>query len=799
MWGDDGIVHAPARGGRRAAARRAADRPRRDRRAGRWRRCRSTSLFSARFRECAARALLLPRRRPDQRTPLWQQRQRAADLLAVAAKYPTFPILLETSRECLQDVFDVPALARGARPSCAAARVRVVSVDTPKASPFAQSLLFNWIAAYMYEGDAPLAERRAAALALDRDLLRELLGAEELRELLDAERAGRPRARAAVPHRRPPGPDRPTSCTTCCASVGDLTCAERRPALRGRRRGRVWSASSLAERRAIEVRDRRRGAVHRRRGRGPLPRRARLLAAARPAGGLHRSGRRARSRSSSAATPAPTGRSSADDVGPALRRRRSSACVGALRALEADGPAGARRVPARWRSSREWCDVDVLRQLRRRSLAALRREVEPVEPGGARPVPARRGTASRGERRGLDALVEALGVLQGAALVACTLETDVLPLRVRGYRPADLDELCTSGELVWLGAGASAPATAGCGCTSADQVPLLAAGIEPRRDAPRARCTTPCACSSPERGACFWSQLRAAAPGATDAELLAALWDLVWAGEVTNDSLAPLRAVLGGAAPGAASSRGGQRPLGRPRPGRLTRLGPPPARAVGRWWRRCSSPAPPPTEAAHAAALQLLERHGVLTREAVLAEGVAAGSPPCTACSRCWRSAARCGAATSSAGLGRRAVRLPGAVDRLRSCARARRRAASRYRRRRSCSPPPIRPSRTAPRCPGPSRPAVRRAAPARWSCCRSAEPLVWFDRRAHHLVTFPAALDGRRWVDALGRLVKDGRCAHRDPQDRRRARARRRRRRPAEAARFRRRLQRARCCAARE
>ncbi|CAB4797871.1 unannotated protein [freshwater metagenome] len=144
----------------------------------------TTSLFAARFRECAGRALLLPRRRPDQRTPLWQQRRRAADLLAVAAKYPTFPILLETSRECLQDVFDVPAL-REVLGQLRSRALRVVSVDTPRASPFSQSLLFNWIAAYMYEGDAPLAERRAAALSLDRDLLRELLGAEELRELLD--------------------------------------------------------------------------------------------------------------------------------------------------------------------------------------------------------------------------------------------------------------------------------------------------------------------------------------------------------------------------------------------------------------------------------------------------------------------------------------------------------------------------------------------------------------------------------------------------------------------------------------
>src|SRR5690606_25184291 len=146
----------------------------------------ATSVFAARFREAAARALLLPRRRPDRRTPLWQQRQKAADLLAVAAQHPSFPILLETTRECCNDVFDLPAL-RGLLRDLRSRKIRVISVETPQASPMAQSLLFGWIGVYMYEGDAPLAERRAAALALDRDLLRELLGAEELRELLDPE------------------------------------------------------------------------------------------------------------------------------------------------------------------------------------------------------------------------------------------------------------------------------------------------------------------------------------------------------------------------------------------------------------------------------------------------------------------------------------------------------------------------------------------------------------------------------------------------------------------------------------
>ena len=180
-----------------------------------------TSLFSARFRECAARALLLPRRRPDSRTPLWQQRQRAADLLAVAAKYPSFPILLETSRECLQDVFDVPAL-REVLGQLRSRQVRMVSVDTAKASPFAQSLLFNWIAAYMYEGDAPLAERRGrGAGPRSRPAARPARRRGAARAARPG-RARRPGAGAAVPRPTAGGPPAPTSCTTCCA--GSATC-----------------------------------------------------------------------------------------------------------------------------------------------------------------------------------------------------------------------------------------------------------------------------------------------------------------------------------------------------------------------------------------------------------------------------------------------------------------------------------------------------------------------------------------------------------------------------------------------
>ncbi|NNE11284.1 MAG: DEAD/DEAH box helicase, partial [Ilumatobacter sp.] len=209
-----------------------------------------TSLFSARFRECAGRALLLPRRRPDRRTPLWQQRQKAADLLAVASKYPTFPILLETSRECLQDVFDVPAL-REVLGQLQSRQLRLVQVDTKSSSPMASSLLFNWIAQYMYEGDAPLAERRAAALALDRDLLRELLGAEELRELLD------PGVLADVELELQCLADGRRARTAdelhdVLRKVGDLTSAEVDLRVEGDD-GAGWLAQLVEERRAIQI------------------------------------------------------------------------------------------------------------------------------------------------------------------------------------------------------------------------------------------------------------------------------------------------------------------------------------------------------------------------------------------------------------------------------------------------------------------------------------------------------------------------------------------------------------------
>ena len=717
-----------------------------------------TALFSARFRECAGRALLLPRRRPDRRTPLWQQRQRAADLLAVAAKYPTFPILLETSRECLQDVFDVPAL-REVLGLLRSRAIRVVTVDTGKASPMASSLLFNWIAAYMYEGDAPLAERRAAALALDRDLLRDLLGAEELRELLDPEVLAdiELELQCIADGRRARSAD---ELHDVFRKVGDLTADEVElrcdgPGGAGAGEDRGWLGVLLDERRVIEI------------ALGGETRYAAAEDAARY--------RDAFGCSLPLGLPMaftdPVARPLEEIVGRYARThgpflaaevaKRFGApperIAGALAALEGEE----RLVVGEFRPegvSREYCDVDVLRQLRRRSLAALRKEVEPVEQEAfARFLAAWHGLPAG--RRGLDALVETLGVLSGTALVASTIETDVLPVRVAGFRPSMLDELCTAGEVVWIGAGALGARDGRIRLCFADQLPLLAPGWEEREPA-EGGLQHAIRTLLAEQGASFWGQIRGAAPGAQDQELLAALWDLVWAGEVTNDSLAPLRSVIGGAKVKATST--GRAPYGksRPRPGRLTRIGPPAGQ--GRWSLVAPLlvPAPTPTEAAHAQAMQLVERYGIVTREAVMAEGLVGGFSAVYGVLKVLEERGQVRRGYFVDGLGAAQFAVPGAVDRLRSA--------------RDTPDPLLHPGDVPdPIVLASTDPAQPYGASLAWPdtsgrparnasslvVLRAGRPLGWFDRRGHHLVTFPDTLVDPSWAEALVTLVKTDRA----------------------------------------
>ncbi|MGB6057137.1 MAG: DEAD/DEAH box helicase, partial [Microthrixaceae bacterium] len=610
----------------------------------------STATFAAHFREAAARALLLPRRRPDQRTPLWQQRQRAADLLGVAAKYPSFPILLETTRECCNDVFDLPAL-RQVLGEVRSRRIRVVEVETATASPFARSLLFGWIAVFMYEGDAPLAERRAAALSLDRELLRDLLGADELRSLLDPEvvELVELELQRLVPERRARDLDEVHDLLRILGpmSLGEIAervSAEHAAAVVG------WLDTLIESRRAIVVSI----AGHAR------------FAAAEDAGRLR----------DALGVAVPLGL-------PAVFTEPVEGALGQLieRFARTHGPFTLAQVSKRFGVSTEmaglvlaalvdaskvsagefrpggreseFCDSDVLRRLRRRSLAALRKEVEPVSAAALTRFMTRwQGIGSKS--RGIDALVEVLSRLQGAAIAASALENDVLGVRMGDYDPAELDMLCSSGELLWVGAGAvgsrdgrirlvfreQLAAVLG-RSRSSDGTDLGGPELDgpqldgpqldgPQLDGPHHRAIRE---HLRARGASFWADIVASLAAASlpydEPTVLAALWDLVWAGEVTNDSIAPLRAWISGSGArrggrGGATGRSGSSRPGR-RPVRLSRMGPP--AGAGRWsllepllHNQLS-----PTELAAQRAIQFLERYGVLTREMALAEGVEGG------------------------------------------------------------------------------------------------------------------------------------------------------------------------------
>ncbi|HEU4526594.1 MAG TPA: DEAD/DEAH box helicase [Actinomycetota bacterium] len=696
------------------------------------RRLPSTALFTSVFRQAAARALLLPRRRPGQRTPLWQQRQRGADLLQVALAYPQFPILLEATRECLRDVFDLPGL-KEVLGDLQARRVRMVAVDTDRASPFAQSLLFNWIAVYMYEADAPVAERRAAALSLDRDLLRELLGAEDLRELIDPAALAdlELELQALAEERRARNAD---DLHDLLRRLGDLTAEE--AAARSAEDPSEWIDRLVDEHRAIRVRiagEERIAAIEDagrlRDGLGvAIPQgvpAAFAETAAEPLEGLV--WRHARTHGPFHAADV------AGRLGVPLDR-----AAGALETLEAAGKV----VRGEFRPGgveREWCEVDVLRSLRRRSLAALRREVEPVTaPTLARFLVEWQGLAR--PRTGPDALADAVGQLQGAAIPASILETDVLPSRVQGYRPADLDALCASGDVVWVGAGGIGADDGRVALYFRGALRALAPGPadEPAdgeiHRAVRERLAA--------RGASFWPDLLLASGVADEREVLSALWDLVWGGEVTNDTLAPLRAVLG---------RRPRAPRGRPRPGRVRRVGPP--AAAGRWSLVAPllEPVTSGTEAAHARAMQLLDRHGVLTREAVLAEGAPGGFAGVYAVLRALEESGKVRRGYFVDGLGAAQFALPGAVDRLRDL----REPAAGREPVALAAADPAQPYGAALSWPAnEGRPS--RAAGA-YVVLADGEPVVFLERGARTLTTFAGAEDVA-WPDALAALVKDGR-----------------------------------------
>ncbi|WP_269210887.1 helicase-related protein, partial [Mycobacterium simiae] len=504
-----------------------------------------SALFASRFRECAARALLLPRRHPGRRSPLWHQRQRAAQLLDVARKYPDFPIVLETVRECLQDVYDVPALV-DLMTGIANRRVRVLEAETAKPSPFAASLLFGYVGAFMYEGDSPLAERRAAALSLDSSLLAELLGRVELRELLDpdvvsttgrqlqhlsADRAARD-AEAVADLLRLLGPLTEDEIAERAATADGTDIGGWLEGLRAARRALTVSFAGRTWWVAIEDIGRLRDGVG-----APVPPGVPATfteQVADPLGELL--GRYARTR-----TPFTTAEAAARfglglrvtaDV---LARLAGSAGPGArlvrgdFVAVEPAGVSGGV-------GGEQWCDADVLRILRRRSLAALRAQVEPVSTAAyGRFLPAwhHLGSAS-----GLDGLLSVIDQLAGARIPASALEPLVLAPRVRDYSPAMLDELLAAGEVTWSGAGSISGSDGWIALHASDSAPLTRTAPDEIdfTDAHRAILDTLAG-----GGAYFFRQL---APGLSESTLKDALWQLIWAGWITGDTFAPVRALL---------------------------------------------------------------------------------------------------------------------------------------------------------------------------------------------------------------------------------------------------------------
>ncbi|HUP62884.1 MAG TPA: crosslink repair DNA glycosylase YcaQ family protein [Thermoanaerobaculia bacterium] len=603
----------------------------------------ASSMFAAKFREAAARALLLPRRRVQGRTPLWQQRKRAYDLLQVASRFGSFPIILEAYRECLRDVFDVPALVDITRRIQRRA-IRVVTADTEKPSPFAASVLFRYAANFLYDGDAPLAERRAQALAIDQSQLRELLGEPELRELLDPEALAqtelelqhldeRHQARSA------------DAIHDLLLRLGDLTASEiaarsevedRRSRLSGQA-GLPVLHDLITQRRVLEV---------------TIAREKRFIAiedASRYRDAL--------------GTPIPHGVAERyqqpvqDPVGDLVLRfarthgpftphdvaQRYGLGIAVIAAALERFVERGRLIEGEFRpggTQREWCEADVLRTVRRRSLAKLRKEAEPVDPPVLARLFAHWQHAVR-KRRGLDALLEVIESLQGFPMAASIFESEILAARVEDYRPSDLDTLSAAGEIVWAGVEPLGEHDGRIALYLTDHLSLLAPHPGPLpAEAGRGDSVVEYLRA---HGASFFAQMQAELGGFPGA-LVDALWELVWKGAITNDTFHALRAFTRPKQPRASGYRS-------------RRVAP--ASTQGRW-----SLVPPPagsdTQRSNALAQQLLARYGIVTREAA---GFSAVYPVLKA----MEEAGRIRRGYFIAGLGATQFASAGAVDLLRS------------------------------------------------------------------------------------------------------------------------------------
>jgi ATP-dependent Lhr-like helicase len=645
-----------------------------------------SALFASRFRECAARALLLPRRRPDRRQALWQQRQRSAQLLTVASQYASFPIILETVRECVQDVFDVPGLSALMR-EIGARKVRLVEVETPTPSPFARSLMFGYVAQFLYEGDSPLAERRAAALSLDPTLLAELLGRGEgaaLRDLLDPASLARTESelQRLAPGRRCRGIEDVADLLRVLGAQPHQAVLDRCVEGSTAKDVSAWLVDLESDRRLVRIRvaGQERWAAIEDSGRVrdalgvalpvgiPL---AFLESVPDPLGDLV--ARYAR-------THGPfTAREVAEWLGlgmavvaDVLRRLVATGRVveGELRPIESGGGV----------HGNDFCDAQVLRTLRRRSLAALRAEVEPVPAVDlARFLPSWQGVGAG--LRGTEGVQRVVEQLAGSVLPASALETLVLPSRVAAYSPSLLDELTASGEVIWRGHGALPGDDGWVSLHLAETAHLTLAAPSQDLDLSERHQDVLDVLGG---GGAFFFRTLSEALAINDEELTHLLWDLIWAGHISNDTLAPLRALLLGGrtahkprrtAPRSARYSGRSGSLGalsgRQLPTARTSTSPRtgPSTAAGRW---ALLPAlePDTTVRSYATSEVLLDRYGILTRGSVVAEGVSGGFASVYRVLAAAEESGRVRRGYFVEGLGAAQFATTGAVDRLRAQSR---------------------------------------------------------------------------------------------------------------------------------
>ncbi|MFZ0042341.1 MAG: DEAD/DEAH box helicase [Solirubrobacteraceae bacterium] len=711
----------------------------------------SSALFGARFRENAGRALLIPRARPGKRTPLWQQRLKSQSLLEVARDYGEFPIVLETYRECLRDVLDVPGLVDLLR-QLGRREISLIEVETATASPFASSLLFDYVATYMYEGDTPNAERRAAALSLDRDLLRELLGQEELRDLIDASALEHVEADLQCLSEPTRAVNR-ESLLDVLRRVGDLSIAEAADRVLDGLNAVVMLDELRAERRTARIR---------------VNGEERWIDAA--DAGLYRD-------ALGAAPPGGLPATFLEDVPDALARllTRYGATHGpfttaevrarygidasaALRELERGG-ALVRGELRPGGSEREWCDPEVLRRLRRASLAALRKEIEPAEQRElARFLPAWQGVDRHpASGAGIDRLREILVPLQGLALPAEVWERDVLPRRVGAYSPSWMDQLCAAGEVVWIGAGALGRNSGRVALYFRDDLTLLG-GPPYRGELPSSEAHE----AVSERlaaGACFFTDLLVDVEGLSPEEIQEALWDLAWAGLATNDAFAPLRAprLTLARAQRETLRRAGRNRIPPARFGAGRRRETASAQVQGRW--SLTEPllrgSVDPVARRRALGELLLERYGIITREQVLAEGIPGGFSAIYSELSALETLGVARRGYFLEGLGGAQFALPGAVERLRARSGSTEEAAKPLV---LSAVDPAQPYGAALSWPAPRNgETARRRRPARtagaYVVLSGGDPILYLERGGRALQTLVAGGDPRLRV-ALAALV---------------------------------------------